>query len=97
MQLRPFSGSFCHGVSSENLKCFATVWICLRRQLSAPSFHIAIAPPLIDFVGSGTIFDSSTSSSTPSPEHPEHAPYGELNEKSRGVISPIETPQSGHA
>ncbi len=43
------------------------------------------------------IFVSSISSSTPSPEQRGHAPYGELNEKRRGVISPMEIPQSGQA
>src|SRR3954447_17624651 len=97
MQLRAFSGSFCHGVESENLKCLAMVWICLRRQLSAPSFQIAIALSSIDFVGSGMIFRSSISSSTPSPEQRAQAPNGELKEKRRGVISPMEIPQSGQA
>src|SRR5687767_11393387 len=95
MQLRAFSGSLRHGVSSENLKCFASVWICLRRQLSEPSFHSAMAPSLIDFSGSGMIFVSSSSRSTPNPEQRGQAPKGELKEKRRGVISPIETPQSG--
>src|SRR5437588_12756786 len=67
------------------------------RQFSEPSFQIAIAPSSIDFVGSGTILFSSISRRTPRPEQRGQAPYGELNEKSRGVISPIETPQSGQA
>src|SRR5438046_389810 len=74
MQLRALSGSLFHGVVSENLKCFESVWICLIRQFSEPSFQIAMAPSSIDFVGSGTIFVSSISSSTPSPEHFGHAP-----------------------
>src|SRR3954447_11343715 len=97
MQFRAFSDSFDHGVETENRYCFAIVWICLMRQLSAPSFQIASAPSSIDFVTSGTILRSSTSSSTPRPEQRGQAPYGELNENSRGVISPMETPQSGQA
>ena len=96
MQLRTFSGSFSHGVVSANLKCLAKVWICRRRQFSAPSFQMAIVPCSIDFVGSGMIFFSSISRRTPRPEHFGQAPYGELKEKRRGVISPMEIPQSGH-
>ena len=67
------------------------------RQLSAPSFQMAIAPCSIDFVTSGTIFFSSISSSMPRPEQRVQAPYGELKEKRRGVISPMEMPHSGQA
>src|SRR5712691_1382146 len=97
MQLRARSGSLFHGVVSENLKCFARVWICRMRQFSEPSFQIEIAPSSIDLLGSGTILFSSISSSTPRPEQRGQAPYGELKEKSRGVSSPIEIPQSGQA
>jgi len=44
------------------------------RQFSLPSFQRAIAPSSIDFVGSGTIFRSSISSRTPSPEQRGQAP-----------------------
>src|ERR1043165_3243994 len=92
-----FSESFSHGVLSLNLYFFASVWIWRRRQCSEPSFHRAMAPSSIDFEVSGMILRSSISRSTPRPEQPLHAPYGELKEKRRGVISPMETPQSGHA
>jgi len=56
-----------------------------------------IAPSLSDFDGSGTIMFGSILSSTPSPEHVGHAPYGLLNENIRGASSSIEMLQSGQA
>ena len=57
-----------------------------RRVLVAVR-HGAIAPPLIDWSGSGTINSGSTSNVVPRPSHASHAPYGELNEKLRGAGS----------
>jgi len=73
------------------------VAICRVRQLVEPGFRIAMAPSWIDFSGETTRRSGSALRIVPSPEHFGHAPYGELNEKSRGVISVNEVPQSGQA
>ncbi len=46
---------------------------------------------------SGTMRSGSTSSREPSPAQSGHAPYGLLNEKSRGASSSMDTPCTGHA
>src|SRR5512135_33624 len=94
---RTLAGSFFHGTSIENFAAFESCSSCLSRQFDEPGFQSAIAPSLIESVGSGTSRSGSTRGTAPRPEQPGHAPYGELNEKRRGVISGSDVPQSGQA
>ena len=57
------------------------------RHEREPSGQGATAPASTERSGSGTTFSSSTPAMVPRPEHSGQAPYGLLNENSRGVTS----------
>jgi hypothetical protein len=58
--------------------------------------HGAIAPSAMEMLWFGMMSPGSICIFTPSPVHSGHAPCGELKEKFRGAISPIDVPSNGH-
>src|SRR3954462_9395263 len=96
MTRRASAGSFRPGVESENPMALASVSTIFRRHDFDPSGQGATAPARIDRSGSGTTLSGSTPISVPRPEHVGQAPYGLLNENSRGVISVRLVPHSEH-
>ena len=66
-------------------------------SLRSPFAHGAIAPSSSDSESSGTTRAGSKSYTAPSPWHSWQAPWGELNEKARGVISGMLTPHQVQA
>src|SRR5262245_12803693 len=94
---RAFCGSRFHGVLSEKPNDFASVSIIRSRHDLVPGWKRAMAPLSIERSGSDTTLSGSTPMSVPRPEQVGQAPYGELKEKRRGVISESPEPQVAQA
>src|ERR1700724_1026638 len=94
MTSRAAAGRRRQGVPREKPIDLASVPTIFIRQDFEPSGQGAMAPASIDRSGSGTIFSGSTPISVPRPEQVGQAPYGLLNENSRGVISVSPVPHS---
>ena len=92
---RTSSERLFHGFARENPIAVASAWSCRQRNEVLPSWMIAMARCASVRSGSMMSFSASTSWTTPRPVHEGQAPYGELNENSRGDSSVSAKPQRG--
>src|SRR6056297_721847 len=93
---KAFLGISSMGVSRVNLYFVAIASSCQNISIFLYFPKGAIPPFRILNEGSGIIFFTSISLTTPKPLHFGHAPCGELNEKVWGAGSLYEIPLTGH-
>ena len=94
---RCFFDSRPNGTSGSSPQVLANVRTASRTNRRSPRAHGTTAPPSRDLDSSGTTSRGSKSVAAPRPWHAGQAPWGELNENARGVISGIEIPQDTQA